>query len=309
MDFVYLIDKATGDFIVQREDKTLVHKADEILCYGSSDSRGLSVVTKAQVPKWERIVNPTLVYSSANLLVVNPESGFSVIIHNRRMVQVNKWRITKVIETDDQRYMFGDSELVLIMDELGMLSVREHHIPDIENTVIDYPNDYGSSYATFNNGEMTNYFAYLDPSCTEGMQSTPSIKAWDCRCKNPTFGCDCDWSWEPYLRKPVYHYRVENEMVEAKGLIIYITYNKYGVIIDPDTKNVFQYDNIRCLINRINYSIGFAFFPGTFKLYLLGNKINIVRSRPGCKYRDDDDQYLPVWVPNQTKSARTGSCI
>lgn len=166
------IDPNTGNCVnhyIASNETEIVYNAEDILCYGCWDYKGVNVILKEQVPHWENLSNPKLVYANRleDIFVITPSTGESVIIWNGDMVDSTDPRLRVIHVFEEDIGIFGNDNVALLICECNIFGFCKyqkrvfceisHSIPDIENSVfLDANTEDG--IVLYQNHYITGYF-------------------------------------------------------------------------------------------------------------------------------------------------------
>jgi len=270
MPKINTIDTRTGNFVkYDYESKTEKVKVgvDKILCYGCWSENGVEIVTKDQIPNWESIQKPKLVFYDHTLddspIVINPDVGLSFIMQCGQIIPNPGWRVIYVqVQCGCEYWLFTKDRIIMISN--GYVDhVLEHSIPDLENSIVmdERPAEH---LLVYKNGIVTNY------DFSGELETSEECQAWFCDCSAYSDDCSCDWVIRPTPTKvpaEIKTIRTEYKLYVIGHLVIARSPDDQCYLMDTRNGSVHWCEYSDALMKLAHKSPDFALNQAVAKFY------------------------------------------
>ena len=134
------INTETGDYVMYTPEtgqEEIIATADTILCHGHWDPSGANVILKDSIPDLGYVHKPKLLYSRPGFVIINPETGPSIIISQGQVIPNSEYRVLCVTAPDPSKSFWLVTDTWLIRMHNGAITSRwEHKIQNMDDSIV-----------------------------------------------------------------------------------------------------------------------------------------------------------------------------
>jgi len=272
----------TGDYVdynYETQEEVVLHWAKDILCHSED---GSEIILKSQVPDWENIVEPKFVFSSRELVVINPKTGPSVVVHKDKRVPNIEWTIIYAkVHHGWPAFLISDKYAIEVVDGVA-IGYYKHFIPDLKDSLVF---SYETGALVYRNGELL-YCSY----CYYGLYAMYERFVWK------------DGAWINVMVPTYFHPKIEELKITEYGKLALYNYAP-GACAVIDIKNGcachIQYNSMPEMIAD---SSDFAISRNVLKCYRNDGRITVITG--GITHDITTENHFPIRKPTNAKSGR-----
>ena len=311
-----LIDATTGNLIdcdLHRMPQRgrVVYKSEDILCFCFCED-DYRVVLKHEFPELDNLVEPKLLYRCEDIVVVNPQTGPSIIICDGVRVHNTKWRaLFAYTATFGNLLLVTDEWVVSIYEAHNSVSKQirsgwEHKIPDLKSAAIMRSDSHSCCLTMYWGQICAKYNLNHECMIDRDWAISESSRYWDCECEF-TIGNDyCRGNCDQTKRDTRMYHVIEptRVLIDKNNMLMLAKQRNRCVIIDTRTNEAHERRYSDALFKLADGCADFALNSSIIKFYQHDGSVIVDESKPQFVYHEDN--CLPKPKRTNTKSARSG---